>query len=338
MSSLLNYGDSVFFDTGGSISSVSTSSGTANSWTTVDNSIHVYYEPQQYYHYGTNLGTEIKFDFAADKKNVIHPRLYFRFVKSKLTKLEERKLNKRLLLLQKFVKSAEDMGQQALYEEFSRKIATTVREQELWACGIEYFLDKKYVTQFMDKVKDVEIGFSRLENFDRPLPAQVERKVKKIRKLKLFDELWVLYLNYKDKEDIGGIKKKDGGLKTNKEKIKEKDPILFGVQSYMPNKLYYIIDWIDEYCDLTLDKFIEDVKKSDPDYDVYKLDDIDEKYIQKLVKESRDRHKRLENTNYKNYKDLMKEEDKLTKISKSVLLSVKDFLRKKKDVFKKIKR
>ena len=141
----IGYGDRLYWDSGANISGLSsatsstvdaTSATGTGAWTTTDNYVHVTYEPQQYHHYGSNVGTEIKFDFAADNKNVIHPRLYFRFVKSKLTKLEERKLNKRLLLLQKFVKSAEDMGQQALYEEFSRKIAITVREQELWACGI----------------------------------------------------------------------------------------------------------------------------------------------------------------------------------------------------------
>jgi hypothetical protein len=278
---------------------------------TTNSIVTVNYVPQEYNQYRTNVGTTIYLDFVEDEK-VIHPRLYFKFVKSKLTKLEEKKLNKRLTMLQKFVKSAEDMGQQALYENFARKIAITVKEQELWACGIEYFTDKKYVNQYMDKVKDVEIGFSKLENYDRPVPTRVERRIKKIKKLGLFDELRVLYLNYKEKKDVDGEKKAEK-IKTNKEKIKEKDPILFGVQKYMPDKLYYIIDWIDEHCDLTLDKFIDDIKKSDPDYDIDKIDDIDEDLIQKLVKESRERYTRLQNTNQKNYKSLMKEEDGVIK-------------------------
>ena len=231
------------------------------------------------------------------------------------------------------------MGQQALYEEFARKIAITVREQELWACGIEYFTHRKYVDQFMDKVKDVEIGFSKLERFNRPLPAKVEKRVKKIKKLKLFDELWVLYLDYKDKKDIDGKKKAEKKLKTNKEKIKEKDPILFGIQSHMPDKLYYVIDWIDEHCDLTLDKFIDDIKKSDPDYDVDKLDTINEKLIKKLVKESRERHQRLQNTKPSNYKSLMDIEDKLTKSGKAITKKVQDFFEDKKNsIFNRFKK
>jgi hypothetical protein len=42
---------------------------------------------------------------------------------------------------------------------------------------------------------------------------------------------------------------------TKAEVEKAKDPILFGVVKGTRN-LYYIGDWIDEYCDLTLDKFL----------------------------------------------------------------------------------
>ena len=42
------------------------------------------------------------------------------------------------------------------------------------------------------------------------------------------------------------------------EEAKRKDPILFGVIAGS-NKLYYIADWVDEYCDLTLEKFIDTI-------------------------------------------------------------------------------
>ena len=43
---------------------------------------------------------------------------------------------------------------------------------------------------------------------------------------------------------------------TAKEIEKAKDPILFGVIKES-NKLFYVGDWIDEHCDLTLEKFLE---------------------------------------------------------------------------------
>jgi hypothetical protein len=81
------------------------------------------------------------------------------------------------------------------------------------------------------------------------------------------------------------------------------------VQDYEPDKYYFIIDWIDEYCDLTLDKFIATIKKDDPEYDLDKIDDITPELLQKLVQESKDRHTRLQGTKRENYKELMEKED-----------------------------
>lgn len=46
---------------------------------------------------------------------------------------------------------------------------------------------------------------------------------------------------------------------TQKEKEKAKDPILFGVIQGS-RKLYFIGDWIDDYCDLTLEKMMKTIK------------------------------------------------------------------------------
>lgn len=49
---------------------------------------------------------------------------------------------------------------------------------------------------------------------------------------------------------------KKGFALTEIEKKSKKDPILFGVMKGR-RILYYVGDWIDDYCDLTLDKFAE---------------------------------------------------------------------------------
>jgi hypothetical protein len=47
---------------------------------------------------------------------------------------------------------------------------------------------------------------------------------------------------------------------TKEEKAKKKDPIMFGLIQGSKN-LYYIGDWIDDYCDLTLDVIIKKLGK-----------------------------------------------------------------------------
>lgn len=48
---------------------------------------------------------------------------------------------------------------------------------------------------------------------------------------------------------------------------KERDPILFGsfidrTVDEMSQRMYYLGDWVDEYCDLTLDKLVSQTNKS----------------------------------------------------------------------------
>ncbi|HRZ18464.1 MAG TPA: hypothetical protein P5136_00165 [Methanofastidiosum sp.] len=290
----------------------STTIGTASYIDSTSATANIYYVPNQYYTFETNLGVQAQFDVVKEKDTrVIHPRLYFKFVKSKMMKMQQKELNERLLKLQQLVVQAKDLGQKSLYEELARKIAITIKEQEINVCGIEYTVHSEAINKYRHKVKGPTIGFCKLENYTRPVPANVKKRIDKCKELKLFDQYWVLYLEYKDKLDVDGKKKAETTeKKTTKEKIKEKDPILFGVQEYLPDKYYFIIDWIDEYCDLTLDKFVQTIKKDDPEYDLDKIDEINEDLLKKLVQESRDRHQRLTSTNRNNFKQLMEEEEK----------------------------
>ena len=68
----------------------------------------------------------------------------------------------------------------------------------------------------------------------------------------LFDEFYVVFTDYTGKEE----------RKVEKER-RDKDPILFGVFKNSVNvsdRFYFLGDWVDEYCDLTLDKMVEEYK------------------------------------------------------------------------------
>ena len=77
---------------------------------------------------------------------------------------------------------------------------------------------------------------------------------------KLFDKMYVVFTDYTKREErrVEAIKR-------------EKDPILFGTfqdtaTRTVVERFYFIGDWTDEYCDLTLDKMVAVVKeKADRD-------------------------------------------------------------------------
>jgi hypothetical protein len=97
-------------------------------------------------------------------------------------------------------------------------------------------------------VKQCERGIKLdyIKNFTRPLPQEVVLKIERVNQLEVFDNYVVLYY-----DPDGKIYKE-----TAREEAKRRDPIVFGVIAGS-TKLYYIADWVDEYCDLTLEKFID---------------------------------------------------------------------------------
>lgn len=258
------------------------------------------------------LGDYGKVTFKQSANQQISAKLYISYVKSKLTKLQQEKIKRRLAKLQKLVAYSQDMGQQALYEELTKEVAVLVRESEMDALGIKTFVDKNSIEKFKNQVKDRVIKLDTLENFPRVIPANVQRKLKGLKKSGIFDEYHILFVDYTDQK-----------LKTNKEKIREKDPILFGKLQYQPDRFYYIADWVDEYCDLTLNKMVDTIRLDDPEFELSKIEDIDQNRWDGIVNEVKERLDRLKNTNVNNYRDLMKEEEK-KKLEAELRQKIKD--------------
>jgi len=232
-------------------------------------------------------------------KKCVGPGLYFKFVKSKFTTMQETKLKQRLLKLQKLIGDTRELGQIVLYEELSKSIAVTVRELEAMSCGIDTYVMKKDIEKFMDITKDRVVKFTTSEKFPRCFPENVKKKLFHVRERSLFDEYWVLYIDYTGEPE----------RKTNKEKIRQKDPILFGQYSYEPGKFYFIIDWIDDYCDITLDQMVDTLKGKDFTYEPHTMKEPDKKWAEKIKNEVLARHERLKNTKPGNYQGLMVAED-----------------------------
>jgi hypothetical protein len=228
----------------------------------------------------------------------IHPKLYFTYVKSKFTKLEKENLIKRVNKLRSMVISADEMDQQALYEKLAWMLAVAVRESEAFVCGFTKLIHKEYIGKFLNSVKGKTVKFEKLENFPRLIPDHIKKKIQSCKEKNIFDEYWIVYTDYTEEK-----------MKTNKEKIREKDPIVFGKFSFQEDILYYIGDWIDEYCDITIDKVVEKIRVDDPEYKLGSIPELSEKNLKKLVEEVKVRHSRLKGTEPKNYRDNMAKED-----------------------------
>ena len=115
----------------------------------------------------------------------------------------------------------------------------------MFAEGYYYVIDEQTIVDFIKKCEK-GLSLDYIKNFARPIPQEVVNKISKLNELEIFDNYVVLHY---DPEELSY-------KETEYERAKRKDPIIFGLIAGS-KKLYYVTDWIDEYCDLTLEKFVD---------------------------------------------------------------------------------
>jgi hypothetical protein len=118
-------------------------------------------------------------------------------------------------------------------------------ESLLYSEGLYYVVSEQQVVDFTKKTEK-GLSLTYLKNFARPLPQDVVDMIAKVNGYGVFDNYVVLHYDPKG----------ESYKPTEKEIAKKKDPILFGVIAGS-NKLYYITDWVDEACNLTLQEFVD---------------------------------------------------------------------------------
>ena len=251
----------------------------------------------------TPSGTKIMMKLG---KKQIHPRLYFKFVKSKIKESSLPLVKQRLIKVQKLLKNFEEMGQEAPFELLMGELLCLTKHAEAIGCGYSKVVEKKDIDKFMSYVNADNriVRYEDFSNFPRPVPKKNQHKILEAKSYRVFDNFKVLFLDY-SKEN----------LKSTKQKIMEKDPIVFGVYNEDPSKHFFITDWVDEVCNLTLMQFVDKMQEHEKLYDFVSEEDIDEAFIKRIKEEFLIKRKRLEQAKMSNYKELAKEEeiDKLKK-------------------------
>jgi hypothetical protein len=151
---------------------------------------------------------------------------------------------------EKALTQAKTMGQVALLQKLVDLLDMVKGEAILSAMGLKKYVTEKNVVDFYEKVgEDKNLKLTWIKNFNRIIPEDVYEAKKDVDERKIFDNYVILHYD-----------PKDNGEKPTKEEIeKKKDPILFGVIKNS-RKLYYVADWKDEYCDLTLEEMFKVLK------------------------------------------------------------------------------
>jgi hypothetical protein len=154
--------------------------------------------------------------------------------------------NKRVDGYLKTIEQVKLSGQTSLKETLQEKLAAVKYENILYATGDVTTITEEQVVTFVKK-SEKGIRLDWIKNFNRVIPSLIIDKKVEMDKLGVFDNYVIMHYD----------PNKKSYKETKEEFEKRKDPILFGVIKDV-NKLYYVGDWEDEFCNLTLTDFIDE--------------------------------------------------------------------------------
>ena len=194
----------------------------------------------------------------------LDPKEYFDYLKNKKNEITDDELVKsydaQLLMVEKYLKT----GQKKLLRKLKFLSECIDAEREIVKLGINSFVYRDDVEEYIDDIAKNTVKLIELENYPRDIPDEIVDVIDKVKPI--FTQMYVVFTDY-----TGKVEKE-----VEKER-RQKDPILFGTfqkkikrkdsrsnvidEILINDRFYYIADWEDEYCDLTMDKFLREAGK-----------------------------------------------------------------------------
>lgn len=179
------------------------------------------------------------------------PYEYFKKVKDSVKEINNEDLTKMYTLATELMDKYKTFGQEKAEKKLAFHLRTLLKESNLIELGINKFVYKDDIINYIDKISNKPVKIIEMKNYPREIPDDMIDIVSKTKNI--FDEFYILFTDYTDGELL-------------KEVEKERDPIMFGGfctknRDMVAERFYYLGDWIDEYCDLTLDKLMQETSK-----------------------------------------------------------------------------
>lgn len=186
-------------------------------------------------------------------KEKVKPTEIFEDIKANLGMIDKMKLKKYIAVSNKLLTKAEITGQTDLKQRLEFRIRTLARELEMLKThNIDTYIEKQHITTYIEETELREVKITDLASYLREIPDEAIDIIADTREI--FDDFYILFTDY------------TGEMAQKAEEVEvERDPILFGVfyddvTNEFMDRFYYLYDWEDEYCDLTLDKLIMEYK------------------------------------------------------------------------------
>jgi hypothetical protein len=146
---------------------------------------------------------------------------------------------------EKAMADAAKSGQTALYERLVVGLNAYAKETHLIAIGMTKYIEEADIVRFYKQSKK-GLRLDWICNYIRTVPTEIIDKKVRADALGVFDNYAVLHYDPQAKSFA----------ETEREISARKDPILFGLIKGR-RQLYFVGDWTDELCDLTLDQIAD---------------------------------------------------------------------------------
>ena len=187
-----------------------------------------------------------------NNKEKISPSQYFDYIKNAKNDITTEALKESYSVFLKLAEKYTKLGQKESLKKLCFLADTLKKEEKLIELGITKYIYKDVIEDYIENVADKTVKIIELSRYMREIPDELVETIEKSKDL--FDEFYVVFTDYTGKEE----------RKVEKER-RDKDPILFGVfknNSNVADRFYFLGDWVDEYCDLTLDKMVEQYQEN----------------------------------------------------------------------------
>lgn len=181
------------------------------------------------------------------------PQQYFDMVKERKHSITDEGLQKVYDNCLELLAKYKITGQKRAIRKLLFHLQCIEKEREIVKLGINTFIYRDDIEEYIDNIAKDTVKIIELEQFEREIPDEVVDIVAEVKDK--FDKLYIVFTDYTGKVE----------RQVEKER-REKDPIIFGTfedtaSRTVIDRFYYIADWEDEFCDLTLDKMVNETHR-----------------------------------------------------------------------------
>lgn len=189
-----------------------------------------------------------------EQEKLVTPAEYFEYVKSKKNTTNIESLDNLYKMLLEKIKKYELLGQTHALKKTLLYLNMVEAEMKIYEAGFRQFVLRTDIEKYIQSISDKSIAIIDLPHYHGEIPDDKMDIIIKAKEVFGLNELYVIFTDY-TKENTKHVAKER----------REKDPILFGAITYdntVMDKLYFVCDWVDPYCDLTFSKMLEEFSKS----------------------------------------------------------------------------